>query len=139
MGMAKKYPKVGVGVIVMKDGKVLIGRRREENQKGTWCFPGGAIKFFELLEDCVRREVKEETGLKVKNISPIFAVDDFRKKDKKHWVCVYLRADYISGEPRPADGEFEVWKWMSWNKIPRPRFTALETLLKAGYKPEGIK
>lgn len=134
----KQYPKVGVGVIVIKNGKVLIGKRQEENQKGTWSFPGGAIDFFESLEDCARREVQEETGIKIGNIRPIYAVDDFRKEDKKHWVCVYLRADYVSGEPQPVDGEFELWQWVSWNEIPLPRFTALETLLKIGYKPEGV-
>lgn len=138
MGQEKIYPKVGVGVIVVKDGKVLIGKRQEENQKGTWCFPGGSIEFFESLEDCARREVKEEAGIEIGNIHPIYAVDDFRKKDQKHWVCVYLRADYVSGEPRLADGEFEIWKWVSWQDIPFPRFTALETLLKTGYKPDSI-
>lgn len=138
MDSEKKYPKVGVGVIIVKNGKVLIGKRQEKNQRGTWCFPGGAIDFFESLEDCALREVREETGLKIKNIRPIYAVDDFRKENKKHWVCVYLMADYVSGEPRPVDGEFELWKWVSWSNIPSPRFTALRTLFKIDYKPDGV-
>ena len=134
----KRYPRVGVGVIVVKDGKVLIGKRQEKNQKGVWCFPGGSIEFFESLEDCVRREVREEAGIEIENIHPVYAVDDFRKESRKHWVCVYLKADYISGEPRPFDGEFELWKWASWDELPTPRFTALETLLKVGYRPDDI-
>ena len=64
----KNRPKVGVGVIVIKDGKILLGKRKGPHGGGFWAFPGGHLEFNESLEDCARREVLEETGISIKNI-----------------------------------------------------------------------
>ena len=49
-------PKVGVGVIVVKEGKVLLQRRRGAHGEGTWGFPGGHLEFKESWEECAKRE-----------------------------------------------------------------------------------
>jgi ADP-ribose pyrophosphatase YjhB (NUDIX family) len=59
-------PQVGVGVIVLREGKVLLGRRRGSHGAGTWALPGGHLEFGESVEDCALRETEEETGLAVK-------------------------------------------------------------------------
>ena len=61
----RELPKVGVGVIVVRDGKVLLGKRRGAHGEGSWSFPGGHLEFNELLEICAKREAKEETGLEI--------------------------------------------------------------------------
>ena len=61
-------PKVGVGVIIIKDGKVLLGKRKNAHGEGSWSFPGGHLEFNEELFDCAKREVLEETGIKIKNL-----------------------------------------------------------------------
>ena len=58
----KNRVQVGLGIIVVKDGKVLLGKRKSAHGKGTWCFPGGHLEFSESWEDCAKRETKEETG-----------------------------------------------------------------------------
>ncbi len=52
-------PKVGVGVIVVKEGKVLLLQRKNSHGSGTWCFPGGHLEYGESLEECAKREVLE--------------------------------------------------------------------------------
>jgi 8-oxo-dGTP diphosphatase len=59
-------PRVGIGVIILKNGRVLLGKRKSSHGTGTWHFPGGHLEFGESLEDCSRREVLEETGMKIK-------------------------------------------------------------------------
>ena len=61
--MEDKRPKVGVGVFVFKDGKILLGKRKNAHGAGTWSFPGGHIELFEELYECAYRELREETGL----------------------------------------------------------------------------
>ena len=60
-------PQVGVGVLILRDGKVLLGRRKGSHGAGCWSAPGGHLEFGETLEDCAAREVLEETGLKIRN------------------------------------------------------------------------
>ena len=61
--MEKDRPKIGVAVIVKKKDKVLLGKRISLHGKGSWGFPGGHLEFCESIEECAKRETKEETGL----------------------------------------------------------------------------
>ncbi len=45
--MENKRPKVGLGVLIFKDGKVLLGKRKGAHGEGTWCPPGGHLEFGE--------------------------------------------------------------------------------------------
>ncbi len=131
----KLHPKVGIGVIVIKEGKVLVGKRQEEYGRGSWSFPGGKLEFGETFEECARRETREEAGLEVGDIYFVSAINDFMSDNSKHYVTLYMRANYLSGEPHPVDGEFEEWRWVDWDSIPEPRFIPLENFLKSRYKP----
>jgi len=52
-----KRPLIGVAVIVIKENRVLLGKRKNSHGSGTWAFPGGHLEFNESIEDCARREV----------------------------------------------------------------------------------
>ncbi|MCZ6662175.1 MAG: NUDIX hydrolase [Actinobacteria bacterium] len=58
-------PLVGVGVAIVRDGKILLIKRRNEPGKGLWAVPGGKVEYGETLRDAAVREVKEETGLDI--------------------------------------------------------------------------
>ena len=133
----KRRPKVGIGVIVLKEKKVLLGKRRNSHGAGTWSFPGGNLEYFESFGKCVLREVKEETGLDVRLIDefPIATTNDFFEEEK-HYVTLYLRAAYLQGEPRVIEPDkCERWGWYSWNNFPKPLFLPVLNLLKQGYNP----
>jgi 8-oxo-dGTP diphosphatase len=66
--METSLPKVGVGIMIVKDGQVLLGRRKGAHGEGEYAWPGGHLEFGETLEECVAREIAEETGMTVKPI-----------------------------------------------------------------------
>ncbi len=61
-------PKVGIGVMILKDGKVLLGKRKGSHGAGQYAFPGGHLEYMESFEDCARRETREECGIEIQNI-----------------------------------------------------------------------
>lgn len=64
--MENNITKVGIGVMIWKDGKVLLGKRKGSHGEGTYAFPGGHMEYMESFTDCVKRELEEECGLKIK-------------------------------------------------------------------------
>ena len=129
-------PKVGVGVIVIKDNKVALGKRKNAHGADTWCFPGGHLEFNEEIEDCARREVMEETGLKIKNIRLGPFTNDIFTEENKHYITLFVTSDYDSGELRIMEPDkCERWDWFEWNELPQPLFIPIENVLKKGYDP----
>lgn len=134
--MSEQRPKVGVGVAVIRDGKVLVGKRKNAHGEGTWAFPGGHLEYGETLEDCARREVAEETGLKITNIRHADFTNDIFVKEDKHYVTLYLVADCAHGEPEVKEPDkCEGWEWYAWEDIPKPIFLSMEHLIEQGYNP----
>ena len=132
--MERQLPKVGVGVIVIKDNKVLYGKRKRSHETGYWCFPGGHLEFNEELEECAIREVMEESGIRIKNVKFAALTNDMFKKEGKHYITVFMRAEYESGAPEDTV-EMEQWKWLEWGKFPEPLSLPNANLLKQGYNP----
>ena len=134
--MEKERPKIGVGVIVRKDGKVLVGKRIGAHGEGSWSFPGGHLEFGESVEGCASRETLEETGIKIKNIKKAVFTNDLFKEKNKHYITLYVVSDYDSGEVSLMEPDkFEKWDWFNWNDLPKPLFIPIENLLKEDFDP----
>ena len=105
----RKYPDrpfVGVGAVVVHDGKVLLVKRGREPMAGHWSLPGGAVETGETLEACVAREMAEETGLQVE-VGPVIEVFDRITRDASdrveyHYVLVDYLCWPVGGELRAA-------------------------------------
>ncbi|MBU0985905.1 MAG: NUDIX domain-containing protein [Proteobacteria bacterium] len=131
-----KRPYVGVAAIVIKDGKVLLGKRINSHGSGTWQFPGGHLEFNESIEDCARREVFEETGITIINVRPGPYTNDIFKAEKKHYITLFVISDYGSGDLKLKEPEkCETWKWFDWDNLPEPSFLPIQNLLKQKFKP----
>lgn len=129
--MEENKPRVGVGVMVMRGGKVLLGKRKGSHGEGEYAFPGGHLEYLESFEDCARREVKEETGIELQNIKFLFLAN-VTKYAPKHYTHIGLVADYKSGEPKVLEPEkCESWAWYDLNKLPSPIFYMCELSFKA--------
>ena len=127
---AEKRPLVGVAVIVIREGQVLLGKRKRAHGAGTWALPGGHLEFFETIEDCARREVSEETGLRIGNIRPFAFTNDRFKEEEMHYVTLFVTAEHKAGEALVREPDkCEAWEWFSWQDLPQPRFLPLENLL----------
>ena len=132
----KNKPKVGVGVIVIKDGKVLIGKRRGAHGSGSWAFPGGHLEFNESWEECARREVMEETGIQINNLCFGTATNDIFEKENEYYITIFMVADLASGVVETKEPhKCEKWEWFSWDKLPHPLFIPFQNLLKTKFDP----
>ncbi len=89
-------PVVGVGAVIIDDaGRVLVVRRGQEPLVGQWSLPGGALELGERLDDGVRREVEEETGLTVEPIEIIEVFDHIAyQEDSRRVRFHYVLIDY---------------------------------------------
>jgi 8-oxo-dGTP diphosphatase len=134
--MENQRPKVGVGVIIKKDGKVLFGKRKGSHGEGTWSLPGGHLEFRETLEECAKREVLEETGLEIVNIKQETFTNDIFPEEQKHYITAYMTADYSLGEVKIMEPDkCTEWRWVAWDALPEPLFIPISNLLKQGYSP----
>lgn len=132
-------PLVGVAVIIFKDHKVLLGKRKNSHGHGSWAFPGGHLEFNETIEGCARREVYEETGLYIKNIRHGAFTNDIFSDEHKHYITLFVVSEYDYGllQLREPD-KCEEWSWFSWSALPEPKFLPLNNLLKQGFEPHSV-
>jgi len=129
MSEVKKKIGVGIGVMIMRDNKILLGQRHPDEEKagsalkgqGTWTMPGGKLEWGESFEDGATREVKEETGLDVKNLQVLCVNND--KNEHAHFITVGLIATEFEGEAQVCEPEvIREWKWFDLDKLPEPLF-----------------
>ena len=110
---------VGVGGVVISDGRALLIRRGSEPLRGEWSIPGGSLELGETLEEGVIRELLEETGLEVKiaGIVEIFErifpgepprFVEGKTRPRYHFVIVDYLCERISGEPREGGDALDV-------------------------------
>jgi 8-oxo-dGTP diphosphatase len=127
---------VGVGVIVLRQGLVLLGQRKGSHGSGTWALPGGHLEFGETVEDCAAREVREESGLGIQSVvAGPYSNDLF---EGRHYVTLFVVAHGPEGEPRVLEPEkCAQWLWCRWSELPQPLFQPLASIRNAGYVPPG--
>ncbi len=124
-------PQIGIGVLVMKDGKVLLGKRRGSHGAGEYASPGGHLEHLECFADCAAREVREETGLEIGAVR-FLRVLNVVEYAPKHYVDIAFAADWVSGEPEVREPtKVERWEWFDPAALPSPLFATLPTALEA--------
>ena len=126
--MKREYPRhpiVGVGGVVIRGNRVLLIRRGREPLKGEWSIPGGMLELGESLTDGVKREVLEETGLRVRPLEALMVLDRVEKNGERvryHYVIV----DYVC---RPTGGRLKSGsdvldaRWVKREELPGYRIT----------------
>ena len=127
---------IGVGVLVLRDGLVLLGRRRGSHGAGTWSAPGGRLEYGESIEDCAARELMEETGLTAQSFELGPYSNDVFVEVREQYVTLFVVARGVQGtpanlEPHKCDG----WEWFRWGDWPAPLFKPVESMLAIGWRP----
>lgn len=124
-------PKVGIGVMIIKDGKVLLGKRKGSHGQGEYAWPGGHMEYMESFEECAKREVMEEVGIEIGNIK-FLRLLNLKAYAPKHYVDIGLMAQWISGEPKVMEPEkCEGWDWYDMDNLPQPLFGTIESYIEA--------
>jgi len=123
-------PRVGVGVMVVQDERVLMARRMSGQRPGWYGWMGGKLEFGETLQECAIREAREEAGVEVGNLR-LLCISSFIVEDQ-HWIDVEFLGDILSGEPHvAAPDELTGWAWYPIDQLPSPIFEPAELALKS--------
>jgi 8-oxo-dGTP diphosphatase len=126
---AKAQVRVGVGVILIQEGKVLLGKRKSAHGEGSWSPPGGHLEHLESVKECAARELIEETGLVAQDIELGPWVENVMDGDK-HYITLFAFVRAFSGtlqnlEPHKCEG----WEWFDLDDLPAPLFPSVKSLL----------
>jgi len=122
MASSREYPErpvVGIGGVIIDDGRALLIRRGSEPLRGEWSIPGGTLELGETLEQGVARELLEETGIAVRVLELIEVFDRIYGDDgavaervqqnpRFHYVIVDYLCERIGGEARAGSDVTDV-------------------------------
>lgn len=115
-------PKVGIGVLVFKDDKVLMGKRKSSHGTGEYAGTGGHLEHVESFEQCAKRETLEEAGIQIENVRFLCLVN-VKDYAPKHDVDIGLIAAWKAGQPKVMEPEkLENWNWYTIDNLPSPLF-----------------
>lgn len=122
-----KQPIVGVGAVIILDGKILLEKRKYDPGKGKWSIPGGLVELGEGTEQTVIREVKEETGLEVENPEHIDIVDNIIKDENGNIKYHFVIIDYflkLKGGTLKASSDADELRWVSFSEVEKHDLTS---------------
>jgi 8-oxo-dGTP diphosphatase len=127
-------PLVGIGVLIVDQDRILLGKRISSHGSGSWGPPGGHLEFGESFFECAQRETFEETGLIISDLHIGPTVNNIFPDTHKQYVSVFVIARKYEGtlllkEPHKC----EQWLWYSWNDLPNPLFIPLVELKNQQY------
>lgn len=126
--MSKKVG-VGFGIMLLRDDKVLLGKRHTDPKKadselnlvGTWTMPGGGLEYGESFEEGATRELMEETGMKLNSVKVICVNEDMN--EFAHFVTIGMFCDDFEGEPKVLEpDEITEWDWFDLDDLPEPMY-----------------
>ena len=119
--MNYKSPKLTADGAILKNGKILLIKRKNEPFKGKWALPGGFVEYGEKVEDTVVREVYEETGLKTKIRDIVGIYSDPNRDPRGHIVTVVYLLDTKGGRLKGGDDASDA-KFFDLNGLPKLSF-----------------
>ncbi len=115
------FPGLGTGLAILRDGKLLLYRRRNAPEAGFWNIVGGKVDHMEPAETAARREATEETGLAIGAIDFLCATEQIIKADGQHWISLIYVTEDFSGEPALVEPDkLSDFGWFGRNEMPEP-------------------
>jgi 8-oxo-dGTP diphosphatase len=126
-----RVPGFGCGAAIVRDGRLLLVKRKRPPEAGCWSLPGGKVDFGERVEDAIVREIAEEVGVKIALLRPLGVVQMIGL-DSQHWVAPIHLAEIVAGEPENREpGKHEAIVWAPLDAPPSPLAVAAREAIAA--------
>ncbi|MGD8191915.1 NUDIX domain-containing protein [Brevibacillus ginsengisoli] len=116
-----RVPRIGVGAVILNEkNEILLVLRNRAPEKGTWSIPGGKVDLYEMLEDTVVREIKEEVDLDIRVEGFLCTAETIKPDHEEHWISVIYRTSVVEGEARNMEegGAIGEIRWFSLEELP---------------------
>lgn len=115
------FPGVGVGLAILRDGKLLLYKRMRPPEVGYWNIVGGKVDVLEPSELAAKREAEEETGLTIGNIEFVTVTEQIVTADRQHWVSLLYKTDDVTGEAQLTEPDkLSDFGWFELDDLPEP-------------------
>jgi len=122
-------PVPAAGVVIEKEGKILLVKRKYEPYKGDWCLPAGFMEYDESPEQCAIRETKEELNVDVE-LDGLYGVYSGKDDPRTHAVLIMYWAKIIGGKLKPGDDAEEIEFFAKDEVPPNIAFLAHRQIIK---------
>ncbi len=124
------FPGLGVGLAILRDGKLLLCKRMKAPEAGHWNIVGGKVDHMEPAEQAARREAEEETGLTIGAIEFVAWSEQRIEADRQHWVSLLYKTTDIQGEPQLTEPDkLSAIGFFALDDLPQPLSAFTQALL----------
>lgn len=124
------FPGLGVGLAILRDGKLLLCKRMKAPEAGHWNIVGGKVDHMEPAEIAARREAEEETGLSIGSIRYLGTTEQLIEADRQHWVSLLYVTDDTTGEPQLTEPDkLSAIGFFDLGDLPQPLSVFTEAVL----------
>jgi 8-oxo-dGTP diphosphatase len=132
-----KRPTISVGVIIRKDNRVLLLRRKGPHGSGIWSVPFSPLEFWEQPEEAAARAAYEEVGVRLSEFRFRGLTNDIYETTGRHSVTIWIEAHHLSGEPIiNYEERVDSLEWFVWGRLPKPLALSLENLVAGRCYPQ---
>ncbi|MBY5363037.1 NUDIX domain-containing protein [Rhizobium leguminosarum] len=115
------FPGLGVGLVILRDARILLYKRMRPPEAGYWNIVGGKVDHMEPAETAARREAEEETGLTIGRIERLCMSEQIIKADRQHWISILYLARDVEGEPQLTEPDkLSDFGWFPLTDLPEP-------------------
>ncbi|MGC4407388.1 NUDIX domain-containing protein [Rhizobium rosettiformans] len=124
------FPGLGVGLAILRDGKLLLCKRMKAPEAGHWNIVGGKVDHMERAEIAARREAEEETGLSIGPIRYLGMTEQLIEADRQHWISLLYVTDDTTGDPQLTEPDkLSEIGWFDLDDLPQPLSVFTQTVL----------
>jgi 8-oxo-dGTP diphosphatase len=115
------FPGVGVGLAILRDGKLLLYKRMRPPEVGFWNIVGGKVDVLEPSAKAAAREAEEETGLSIGKIEFVSVTEQIVAADGQHWISLLYKTEDVTGEAQLTEPDkLSDFGWFPLNDLPEP-------------------
>ena len=115
----RDFVGVGVGAVVVNEGKILLLLRKKAPEEGSWTIPGGKVEFGETVENAILREVKEEIGAEATIVRALGVTNHILAAEGTHWVSPRFLVELTSQPKNMEPHSHADMQWFDFDELPK--------------------